>query len=60
MSVGGLGNKSLMRLSIEGDNVTSVVRIEIGRRVRAVRVGPDGAVWMVTDEEDGAAPKLTN
>ncbi len=57
--VGGLANKSLMRLSIDGDNVTSVERIAIGRRVRDVRVGPDGAVWMVTDEEDGAVLKLT-
>ena len=26
---------------------------EIGERVRDVRVGPDGNVYVVTDEEDG-------
>jgi glucose/arabinose dehydrogenase len=57
--VGGLANEALMRLVIERDRVASVETIEIGRRVRDVRVTPDGAVWMVTDEEDGALLRLT-
>jgi aldose sugar dehydrogenase len=56
--VGGLGNKALMRVSLNGGRVGSVEKIDIGHRVRDVRVGPDGAVWMVTDEEDGKLLRL--
>ncbi|HSJ77539.1 MAG TPA: PQQ-dependent sugar dehydrogenase [Erythrobacter sp.] len=62
--VGGLGNKALMRIAVNGASVGSVETIDIGHRVRDVRVGPDGAVWMVTDEKDGKllrlAPAETN
>lgn len=56
--VGGLFNKALMRVSLNGTGVGSVEKIAIGHRVRDVRVGPDGAVWMVTDEEDGKLLRL--
>lgn len=57
--IGGLANKSLVRANISDGAVSAVETIEIGRRVRDVQVGPDGAVWMVTDEEDGALLRLT-
>jgi aldose sugar dehydrogenase len=57
--VGGLANKSLMRIKIDGTSVSLVEKIAIGRRVRDVQVGTDGAVWMVTDEEDGTLLRLT-
>ena len=56
--VGGLYNKALMRVSLNGSQVAEVEKIDIGHRVRDVRVGPDGAVWMVTDEEDGKLLRL--
>ncbi len=56
--VGGLANQALMRLTVSGAQVTGFEAIPIGRRVRDVRVGPDGAVWMVSDEEDGALLRL--
>jgi aldose sugar dehydrogenase len=57
--VGGLYNRSLMRLSLDGDKVTDVERIEIGRRIRDVQVAPDGAVWLITEHEDGELLRLT-
>lgn len=57
--IGGLANKSLVRATISNGAVGAVETIEIGRRVRDVQVGPDGAVWMVTDEEDGALLRIT-
>ncbi len=56
--VGGRLNKALMRVSVNGTGVAGVEKVEIGHRVRDVRVGPDGAVWMVTDEEDGKLLRL--
>lgn len=57
--VGGLANRALMRLVVDGERIASVETVPIGRRVRDVRVGPDGAVWMVTDEADGAVLRLS-
>jgi aldose sugar dehydrogenase len=57
--VGGLFNESLMRLAVEGDRVTSVERIEVGRRIRDVQPGPDGTVWLITEHEDGELLRLT-
>ena len=44
-----------MRLPIATFTVLGEERLlnEIGERVRDVRVGPDGNVYVVTDEEDG-------
>jgi aldose sugar dehydrogenase len=57
--IGGLANRAVMRVSLKGDNVDEVEKIDIGRRVRDVEVGPDGAVWLVTDHEDGELVRLT-
>jgi glucose/arabinose dehydrogenase len=32
---------------------------ELGQRVRDVKVGPDGAVWLLTDDEDGKLLRVT-
>jgi aldose sugar dehydrogenase len=56
--VGGMANQSLMRISTQGQKVQSVEKIDIGRRVRDVRVGPDGSIWMVTDHADGELMRL--
>ena len=30
-----------------------------GKRIRDVRDGPDGALWVLTDEEDGEVLRIT-
>lgn len=57
--VGGLIAQALVRLTLTGDRVVSEERIEIGERVRDVTQGPDGALYVVTDESDGKLLKLT-
>ena len=44
-----------VRLTIEGGRVTSEERYlgELGDRIRDVRQGPDGFLYVVTDESDG-------
>jgi glucose/arabinose dehydrogenase len=52
--VGALPAKQLVRLEIGDDGkVKSEERIAIGSRVRDVREGPDGALYLVTDEDAG-------
>ncbi|WP_247886762.1 PQQ-dependent sugar dehydrogenase [Azospirillum sp. SYSU D00513] len=53
---GGLVTKNVVRLELDG---TRVVREErmfdgLGQRIRAVKQGPDGALYLLTDESDGA------
>jgi glucose/arabinose dehydrogenase len=52
--VGALPAKQLVRLEIGDDGrVEREERIAIGSRVRDVREGPDGALYLVTDEDAG-------
>jgi glucose/arabinose dehydrogenase len=62
--VGGLKTMSLVRLALDGDRVVGEERLLADRRerIRDVIVGPDGALYVATDEADGKvlriAPKI--
>lgn len=56
--VGGLVSRGLVRLTLDGERVTGEERIDLGARIRAVRQGPDGAVYVLTDEDDGEILRL--
>lgn len=53
--VGGLGSTALVRLTLDGDSVTDEERLleDLGQRIRDVAEGPDGAIYVITDEDDG-------
>jgi glucose/arabinose dehydrogenase len=57
--VGSLKFGQLVRLEIKDDKVVHEERIRIGNRVRDVQVGPEGAVYLLTDEDNGKILKLT-
>jgi glucose/arabinose dehydrogenase len=52
---GGLSGQLLVRLDMEGDAVVSEERLFEGQlgRIRDVRVGPDGAIYLLTDADNG-------
>jgi glucose/arabinose dehydrogenase len=54
--VGGLASGSLVRLTLENDRVTGEEHLlaDRKRRIRDVRQGADGALYVVTDHDDGA------
>lgn len=58
--VAGLKEQHIARLVLENDRVVGEERLltDLGERVRDVAVGPDGAVWAITDEEDGKLVRL--
>ena len=59
--VGGLASQRLVRLVIKGNRVVGEEHLltERGQRVRDVRQGPDGALYVVTDEADGELWKIS-
>jgi aldose sugar dehydrogenase len=59
--VGGLKDTRLVRLVMEGDRVAGEEHLLAGRgqRIRDIREGPDGALYLVTDEDDGEVWKIT-
>jgi aldose sugar dehydrogenase len=59
--VGGLAARALVRLELDGNKVTHEERLlhDLGRRIRDVAQGPDGAIYVVTDEDDGEILKIS-
>jgi glucose/arabinose dehydrogenase len=53
--VGALAAQTLVRLSLDGDKVTGEERLlqDLRARIRDVRMGPDGALWLLTDGSAG-------
>ncbi len=57
--VGSLKFGQLVRLELNGETVSHEERIMIGQRIRDVKQGPDGAVYLLTDSSDGQILRLT-
>ena len=51
--VGGLRSQRVSRLVLEDDRVVAEEWLEIGHRVRDVVQGPDGHLYLATDEQNG-------
>lgn len=56
--VGGLVSQGVVVLHMDGDGVASEERVDVGARVRDVRLGPDGAVYAVTEDRDSGASTI--
>jgi len=59
--VGGLKSQQLVRLKVEGDRVAEEERLLRGvvkERIRDVEQGPDGYIYLLTDEENGRLLRL--
>jgi glucose/arabinose dehydrogenase len=57
--IAGLSSHSLIRLGLAGERVVGEERIDMSQRIRDVRVGPDGAVYLLTDESSGEILRLS-
>jgi glucose/arabinose dehydrogenase len=59
--IGGLASQALVRLELDGEKVTKEERLlhDMRQRIRDVRVGPDGALWLLTDSTNGQLLRLT-
>ena len=58
MLIGGLTSTGLVRVNVNGNNAEEVERIPLSVRVRDVEQGPDGYIWVLTDEDNGKILQL--
>ena len=59
--IGGLATRILVRLELNGDKVVKEERLlgDMSERIRDVRNGPDGAIWLLTDNTAGRILRVT-
>ncbi|MGC1954738.1 MAG: PQQ-dependent sugar dehydrogenase [Gammaproteobacteria bacterium] len=55
---GALKFQQIRRLVLDGTEVIGEEKLTIGQRVRDVRQGPDGYLYVLTDEDDGALLRI--
>ncbi|TXH77476.1 MAG: PQQ-dependent sugar dehydrogenase [Lysobacteraceae bacterium] len=58
--VGALAGHALIRLELDGDRIVHEERLiaDRGLRIRDVREGPDGSIWLLVDEDEGKLMRL--
>ena len=58
--VGALAGQALHRLVLDGERVVGEEKLlaDLGERIRDVRDGPDGALWLLTDHPEGRVLRL--
>jgi glucose/arabinose dehydrogenase len=57
--IGGLSSMALVRVEFDGDKAREAERFDMGKGVREVEQGPDGAIWLLEDGEDGRLLRLS-
>ncbi|CAN5194867.1 PQQ-dependent sugar dehydrogenase [soil metagenome] len=56
--LGGLSSQALIRLSLNGETATKADQWPMNARIREVEQGPDGALWLLEDGDDGSQGRL--
>jgi glucose/arabinose dehydrogenase len=58
--IGGMGSQTLNRITFDGKGgAKPAERWSVGKRIRDVEVGPDGALWMLEDANPGGLYRVT-
>jgi glucose/arabinose dehydrogenase len=57
--IGGLASQALIEIEFTGTQAHESRRYPMGRRIREVEQGPDGALWLLEDGGSGRLLKLT-
>ena len=56
--IGGLSSEGITRIEIQDGAVAEQDHIPLGERIREVEEGPDGSIYVLTDQENGSVWKL--
>ncbi len=57
--IAGLSSKALIRIAFDGESAHEAERFAMGKRIRAVKQGPAGAIWLLEDKAGGRLLRLT-
>lgn len=57
--IGALSGEALIRVDLDGETASKADQWPMEARIRAVEQGPDGAIWLLEDGENGRLLKLT-
>ena len=57
--IAGLKTEALIRVGIDGSRATELARIPMNNRIREIVEGPDGAIWVLEDGDDGRLLRIT-
>jgi aldose sugar dehydrogenase len=55
----GLRGQQVARLEVNGEHIIHQETLNLKRRIREVKVAPDGSVYLLTDEPNGAILRLS-
>jgi len=56
--IGGLSSESLVRVEFSNGGAREAQRFDMGRRIREVEQGPDGAIWLLEDQRNMTGGRL--
>lgn len=56
--IGGLSSKAIIRVTFDGDEAAEAERFEMGARIRELEQGPDGAIWVLEDDDGDSQGRL--
>ncbi len=56
--IGGLSSEALIRVEFSGETAKEAERYAMGARIREEEQGPDGAIWILEDDDDGSEGRL--
>ena len=57
--IAGMAYEGLVRVQLSGDKAREIERIPLGKRIRDIAEGPDGALWVVEDKGGARLRRLT-
>lgn len=57
--IAGLRPRAIIRVGQDGESVSELERFDMGKRIRELEQGPDGALWVLEDRDGGRLLRLT-
>ena len=54
----GVSSQTIVRVELDGMDAREVERYDMGARIRSIVEGPDGAIWVLEDDEDESTERL--
>ena len=57
--IGSLSAHEVVRVTLDGERVTGEELLPLGKRIRDIEQGPDGFIYLLTDEDEGHVWRLS-